>query len=392
MGLLRPAQYWLPLAMSACATIGTVDLDPDGDTDDRLDEPLQFDFSAFDAEMGAIIAEYELQGATVAIVHREAGIVHERAYGGFEVDRQVLIASSSKVISAGVLARLSDQGLVDLDAPISRHIGHWGDRAHDPSLAQLLSNSSGMSGLLDNPAFPPYLCMFSDDTTLDACGRTIYNARDGRVTVAPDIEYRYGGAAWQLAGAIAEGVSGKPWSTLVEETYVGPCGLDSLEYGNPYGDYLVGALTSGDLAYPEDGFDLTPSDNPNVEGGAYTSASDYGRVLLMHLRDGECADGRVLSPEAVARMQADRVAGWGGTASLGPVSYRLEGYGLGWWVDREDPGFVSDPGIFGATPWLDGSRGYGGMILVEGSVELGEVFLERLIPLAAQAVDDADGP
>uniref|UniRef100_UPI0025A1243A hypothetical protein n=1 Tax=Klebsiella pneumoniae TaxID=573 RepID=UPI0025A1243A len=58
-------------------------------------------------------------------------------------------------------------------------------------------------------------------------------------------------------------------------------------------------------------------------------------------------------------------------------------------IDRDQPGLISDPGIFGATPWIDGPRAYGGMILVEGSVDLGEVFLARLLPLAAAAVDEA---
>jgi CubicO group peptidase (beta-lactamase class C family) len=349
------------------------------------------DFSAFDAELEEIVSEFELEGASVAVVHRDAGVIHERSFGAWEVDRRSLIASSSKVLSAGVLAHLADQGLLDLDAPISTYVGDWGERDHDfdPTVAQLLSNSSGMLGIIDNPAYPPYLCMVSDRTTLGACARTIYTARDARVTVAPDTEYHYGGAQWQLAGAIAEEVSGKTWNTLIDELYVAPCELGGLAYGNPYSDYVLDVFDTRSASYPPDGLVLEPSDNPNIEGGAYTSAGDYARVLLMHLRGGVCPGGRVLSEAMVARMQEDRIAEWGGTASLGDFEYSMEGYGLGWWLDRDAPGLVSDPGIFGATPWIDGPRGYGAMVLVEGSVDLGEVFLQRLVPLAAAAVDDA---
>lgn len=375
-------------AHAADVEAGPMDgMDADASLSD--DVRLEFDFAEFNAEMEAIVEEYDLEGATVALVHRDAGVVLERAFGGFEMDRQANLASSSKVLAAGVLLRLADDGLLDLDVPISEIIGDWGERDHDPTLAQLLSNSSGMSGLIDNPAFAPYLCMFSDSTTLGACGRDIYTSPDDRLNADPDTEYRYGGAPWQLAGAIAESVSGKSWNTLIDEIYVQPCELEGLAYGNPFGDFIVEAVSSQQLAYPEDGLVLEPSDNPNIEGGAYTSAGDYGRLLLMHLRGGQCPGGRVLSESAVERMREDRVAEWGGSASLGPYEYSLTGYGLGWWIDRDVPGFVNDPGIFGATPWLDEARGYAGMILVEDRVELAEVFLERLIPLAAEAVDTA---
>ncbi len=198
----------------------SVDREDAGQTTD--DPTLAVDFSAFDAELDPIVEEYELDGATVAVVHRDAGLIHERAYGAFEVDRRSLLASSSKVLSAGVLGRLADDGLVDLDAPISTYVGDWGERDHDfdPSLAQILSNSSGMLGIVDNPAYPQYLCMVSERTTLGECGRTIYTASDARVTVAPDTEYRYGGAPWQLAGAIAEQVSGKSWNTLIGDVFL----------------------------------------------------------------------------------------------------------------------------------------------------------------------------
>ena len=385
-----------PLLLCAACTLGSGSGGDDtasgpDDTGEGTEE-LEPDFSAFDDELEAILAEYDLEGASAAIVHRDLGMVYERAYGTWEVDRQSFIASASKVLSAGVLAHLDDEGLVDLDAPISTYVDDWGERAHDfdPTLAQMLSNSSGMTGLLDNPAYPPYLCMLSDRTTLGACGRSLYTAQDAAVTVAPDTEYHYGGAQWQLAGAIAEEVSGTPWNTLIDELYVEPCELEGLAYGNPYGDYVQELVETRSVAYPADGLVLAPSDNPNIEGGAYTSAGDYGRLLQMHLRGGACPGGRVLSEAAVARMQEDRILEWGGEASLGPVEYSLEGYGLGWWHDRDQPGLIADPGVWSATPWLDLNRGYGVMVQVEGGGEVADAFLQRLVPLAGAAFDEAD--
>lgn len=58
----------------------------------------------------------------------------------------------------------------------------------------------------------------------------------------------------------------------------------------------------------------------------------------------------MLTEAAVARMRQDRIAGWGGAASIGDFEYGYEGYGFGWWLDRDVPGLASDPGICGTTP------------------------------------------
>ena len=64
-----------------------------------------------------------------------------------------------KTNTAGVLLRLQDDGLLDMDAPVA-DVADWG--AGNPSItpAQLVSSSSGLVGLLPNPAYGPYLCQF----------------------------------------------------------------------------------------------------------------------------------------------------------------------------------------------------------------------------------------
>jgi len=83
-------------------------------------------------------------------------------------------------------------------------------------------------------------------------------------------------------------------------------------------------------AFDADPTTLAPTDNPNMEGGAYITAPDYAELLLMHLRGGRCGDRQVLSSAAIDRMHADRIGQvYGG--SVGTM-----GYGMGWWINRED--------------------------------------------------------
>lgn len=341
----------------------------------------EHEFSEVDEAIDTFVADEGLDGAALVVVDREDGIVHEHYAGDFGPDRVSLIASSSKMLTAGILMRLDDQGLLDVDAPVAEVVD-WGAGNPDVTPVQLLSNSSGLVGLIDEPTFPPYLCQYLPVGTLQDCAEAIFTTTDDddRV-VPPDTEFRYGGGQWQVAGAVAEVASGQSWTELVGSTYVEPCGVDSLGYNNHFAQREV--LGDGDpLAYPRnfgaDPATLAPTTNPNMEGGAYIDPLDYAELLLMHLRGGRCGDTRVLSEQAVERMHADRI----GPTYDGDTGFDdRPGYGLGWWVLGGDGSVIEDGGAFGSVPWLDLDDGYGVYLLVEDRARTGARLAEQVRPL-----------
>ncbi len=336
-----------------------------------------YDFSAVGPIVEAAVDENGLGGAGLVVVDRDDGVVHEQYWGEFGPDRISLIASSSKMIAAGVLLALSDDGLLDLDAPVA-DIADWGSGNPDITPAQLVSNSSGLVGLGPNPAYPPYLCQLLPDGTLQDCAATVFTTPDDdRDVIAPDTEFRYGGAQWQVAGAVAEIASGRSWAELIEQTYVEPCGVDSLGFNNQW--IQLGL----DFDYP-DAFDgepanLSATDNPNIEGGAYISAPDYGRLLLMLLRDGRCGTEQVLSPGAVERMLTDRIGDVYGGSDNG------QGYGMGWFVDRSN-GRRTDPGLYGTVAWIVPEAGYGAYLVIEDTGRVGGALAAELFGPVAEAI------
>jgi CubicO group peptidase (beta-lactamase class C family) len=292
------------------------------------------------------------------------------------------------MLTAGILMRLDDQGLLDVDAPVAEVVD-WGVGNPGVTPVQLVSNSSGLVGLIDEPTFPPYLCQYLAVGTLQDCAATIFTTSDDddRV-VAPDTEFRYGGGQWQVAGAVAEVASGQSWAELVRSTYVEPCGVDSLGYNNHFAQREV--LGDGDpLAYPRN-FDadpatLAPTTNPNMEGGAYIDPLDYAELLLMHLRGGRCGDTQVLSEDAVDRMHADRI----GPTYDGDTGFDdRPGYGLGWWILGGDDAVIEDGGAFGSVPWLDLDDGYGVYLLVEDRARTGARLAEQVRPLIHRQMAD----
>ena len=205
--------------------------------------------------------------------------------------------------------------------------------------------------------------------------QAIYTANDASKRILPDTAFHYGGAQWQLAGGLAEAIAGKPWAELIRETYAEPCGAPSLGYtnqfslGGPGGAFLYPPSFQGDAA------NLPSTDNPSVEGGIFVTAPDYGKLLLMHLRDGMCDGGRVLSAAAAERMRSDRIAQVYGPRKYGGDDWahhrrdRVRGLRPRLVDDRGHAGVFADPGLYGAFPWLDLHRNYGAFIAIEEIAE-----------------------
>lgn len=334
------------------------------------DSDVDRDFTAIDTTIDEFVGMRGLDGAGFIVVDADEGVVHEHYVGVFAPDRISLVASSSKMVTAGVLARLHDDGVLDLDAPVA-DVVEWGAGNPDVTPAQLVSNSSGLVGLLPDPAYSPYICQFMSTGSMQECAEQIFTTPDDDAEIVPpDTQFRYGGGQWQVAGAVAEVVSGKTWAELVEEIYGEPCGLETLGYNNHFAEIGARGFSYPD-AFDGDPTTLQPTDNPNMEGGMYTTTGDYAELLLMHLRGGRCGDEQVLSQTALDRLHADRIGGIYG--SVGPGT----GYGMGWWIDR-DSGRIYDPGAYGSVPWLDLADGYGAYVVIEADAVTGSQLAGEL--------------
>ncbi len=333
--------------------------------------------------MEQFIDDNDLNGAGLVVVERDRGVVHEQYWGDFDADRVSLIASSSKMIVAGVLLRLQDDGLIDLNAPVA-DVADWGSAHPDITPSQLLSNSSGLVGLLPNPAYGPYLCQYIAVGDLQSCAETIFTTPDDDPDVIPpDTEFRYGGAQWQVAGALAEIASGKTWPELINEIYVEPCGVESLAFNNHFTQLPLNGFNYP-VEFEADPSTLKVTDNPNMEGGAYINAGDYASLLLMQLRGGKCGDTSVLSQDAIDTMHRDRI----GDVYSGNAGDPDTGYGMGWWVHR-DTGLLTDNGAYGTVPWLDLDGGFGAYLVVEATGELGSHLAGLLYEPVAAALTGA---
>ena len=274
-----------------------------------------------------------LPGAAL-VVWQDGQVIYEKYFGAYSYETVVPLASASKWLSAAVIMTLVDDGLIDLDAPVSRYLtGFSGDMARMTS-RQMFSHTSG---LVDFPGDWDYT------STPGAFAAKV--AREGIMRAKPGTEVRYAGASMQVVGAIAEKVTGRAWNDLFLERIAKPCGMTTTTFARK-----------------------PINTNPTLAGNASSSMRDYGRFLDMIAHKGVCNGKRVISEASIAEMQRDQTGALPLVQASSDRRGRQSHYGLGEWLDEQAPDGrtiqVSSPGAFGFRPWLNLDRNLYGVFMM----------------------------
>ncbi|ASD26239.1 serine hydrolase domain-containing protein [Brevundimonas diminuta] len=292
----------------------------------------------------------------ILLVYRDERLLYRARAGDIDSDRPLPVASASKWMAAALLMMLVDDGLLSLDGPISEHLPELAGGADDITLRQLLSYTAGQGGLTEFADL-----RLSPDISLREAARQIaaQPRRD-----APGSVFRYGGPSFQIAGALAETVTGRSWGDLFDERLARPLGLRQTTWG---------AVTRAGVR--------PGVPNPNLQAGLVTTADDYGRFLGLIANDGVMQGRRLLSSGAIAALTSaatldTRMAftppGLGET----PVQYAL-----GAWCEAHDADgrctTLSSPGARGAYPWIDRDTGLYGVFLMTSRLPRVQPHIQR---------------
>ena len=233
-------------------------------------------------EVDAALSRFQASTGTPNVslrLARPEGEVYRAHRGSFGDDTVMPIASASKWLSALVLARLVERGVLRWDSTVGEWFPEAPPATHAITLAQLYSHTSGI-------AITDAGCLSDRDSTLDACALDILSRP---LAWPPGSTFAYGGNSMQVGGAMAERASGRRWDALFLAEVVGPLGLRST-------DWVALAPQPGYVANP----------NPRVAGGARSTLSDYSIVLDMVLQGGRHAGSDYLQPQTLAEMAVDR--------------------------------------------------------------------------------------
>ncbi len=246
------------------------------------------------------------------LVLHNGKIVLEKYRGGFEPAQRWTSFSMAKSIASLLVGAAEEDGLISLDAPVSRYIPELGASAYaQVSVRQLISMTSGvgwnenyqdknsdvghLSNLINDPKAP--LVEYMSRLHRVAPPGTVFNYSSGETLLVGELVRRATGKS------LADYLSEKIWSRL-------PMEKDAIWVTDPTGNEVTSACFSATLR-------------------------DYGRIGLFTLGNGKINGRRVLPP---GWMKLSTTPGKASLAQGQP-------YGYLWWATQG--GGYQASGIFG---------------------------------------------
>ncbi|MFD4637723.1 serine hydrolase [Lentzea sp. NPDC058436] len=254
--------------------------------------------------LSAIAAKHGVPGATLGILYKgqtvqaHHGVLNTAT--GVEVTDDTIfqIGSIGKVWTTTVVMRLVDEGLLDLDAPITDVLPEL--KLSDPVVGQkvtmrhLLTHTSGIDG--DN---------FTDTGRGDDClERYTELLADAAQNHPLGATFSYSNAGFVLAGRVIEKLTGKTWDVAMREKLFAPLGLTRT--GTLPEEALLHRAAVGHVKN-EGKLEVAPvwalPRSVGPAGTIFSTTEDVLEFARMHLAGGLAPDGtRVLSEQSAAVM------------------------------------------------------------------------------------------
>ena len=288
---------------------------------------MALDQQHWQERLDALADKHGVVGASLAVRHGDdvaegaTGVLNLRTQQPATPDSLFQIGSITKVWTATLVMQLVDEGLLDLDEPVAKHLPGFtvadAQVARTVTARQLLAHTSGIDGDL-----------FLDTGRGDDNLEKYVAAMSGLTQVHPQgATMSYCNSGYSLLGRLVEVLRGQTWDAVLRERLLAPLGLatagtlpeEALLHGAAAG-HIVPSGADGPVVTPQWG--IFRSAGP--AGLIHMTARDLLTFVQVHLDGGVTVDGtRVLSADSVAAMQQPQVQI--------PDPYTLGSHwGLGW--------------------------------------------------------------
>ena len=275
---------------------------------------------------GAVFANGEIRTAAAGLTNISSGVE-------MTPETVMHIGSITKVFNTTLLMQMVDDGLVELDAPVSTYLPEL--RLADPdhlariTVGMLVNHTSGIDGeMLPEQGH--------DEEIIEKAIPRF--ATMGKIH-EPGADTSYCNTATVIAGYLSQRIRERSWYDLVKERIFQPLGMEHAAVLPE--DALLHRASVGHFTNPETGepvrtsFVFLPMSFGPAGATPMMSASALVTFAAAHMADGTGANGTtILSPESARAMRAEttRMRGEG----------MLVAFGLGWMLS--EGGFVSHGG------------------------------------------------
>ncbi len=213
------------------------------------------------------------------------------------------IGSISKMYTSAVIMKLIQDGVISLDDSLAKYVDDF-PRNEEITIRHLLNHTSGIYNYTENMGYQLKTVLLRKQWSID---EMLELGKAGEAYFEPVANHYYSNTNYVLLGYIAEKVSGKPFSTLLQEEFLIPLDLDRTFFAtqdNLPSDvikgYDVSILGTGKLGIKKnmEGFQVPFETSGFTAGGIVASASDVSEFTLAMF------EGEVLNEETKTMMNA----------------------------------------------------------------------------------------
>ena len=170
-------------------------------------------------------------GATV-IVTRDGRTLYRNAFGLADVEKKTplkpddvfRIGSLTKQFTAVATLILADQGKLNVNDPVTKHLTDYPKTGDAVTIEHLLTHTSGVPSYTNSPE---YEANMSKVVTVN---EMIARFKDQPLKFAPGSRWEYSNSGYFLLGAIIERVSGMSYADFVAKTIFDPLGMKDSAY------------------------------------------------------------------------------------------------------------------------------------------------------------------
>jgi CubicO group peptidase (beta-lactamase class C family) len=291
---------WLAIVVIACLMHVSASLFACAD---GPHEPQELE-SFIDSLLAELMQEYHMPGAVFALV-KDGEIFFVKGYGFADLenrkpvipDRTLFrVASISKLFTATAVMQVHEQGLINLDDDVNKHLTLFKIENTFPepvTIANLLTHTGGFDERIIAKET-------ADESKVIPLGP--YLAEHMPPRFAPPWEqYCYSNHGMSLAGYVVEVVSGMPFAQYVDQNILQPLGMER-------SSFVRTPALAPDIAvsysFKDGSYHRLPYhylfDAPAGELNA--TAPDMARFMIAHLQNGRYGEARILQETTAAEM------------------------------------------------------------------------------------------
>jgi len=319
------------------------------------------------------MAEEHAPGATFSI-GLNGKIVWTEGFGYADVENRVKAtpdtryrtASIGKPMTATAAMELSEQGKLDIDAPIRKYCPRYPEKQWPITTRDLLSHTSGIRE-------PNETTELYNTKHYDHVSDALEIFDNDPLTMRPGDDFRYTTWGYVTLGCVLEGATGEEYRALMKRLIFDPAGMNSTRDDDPRAiipNRARGYIVDDGILRNSGWADMS---SKLPAGGWVTTAPDLVRFMLAWM------NGKYVSPKTQELMLTPYLLPrHGGT---------VDGYGMGWFLDDYRGARAGFHG--GGTPQVSGIAFFvpGRRVAIAGMFNLQNIAGNTRVALTKAIID-----